>query len=220
MKRLTAALLCFLGLLGLTFTEVRGGNSKVDYCVVGTEAYQAKKYSKAIKHFSKALESDPQDVDSLLHRGISYYRISDLKKARADLNRVLSIDPDNHRAINYSGIVALKEGKYDLAFRKFKEASDVHESTRYLTNAALALYRVGYYALGEKYCREALLIDGSNESARKLMYLCHKADRQQAERKQRLQASLTVKKQVRKANWKSSSSKSSSRSGSQRRRRG
>ena len=52
-------------------------------------------YNQAISDFTKAVEKDPFDTDSLIGRGEAWQSKGKFKRALSDFKKALSIDPDN-----------------------------------------------------------------------------------------------------------------------------
>jgi tetratricopeptide (TPR) repeat protein len=56
-------------------------------------------YEAAVRHFSKAIELDPEYDQAWCNRGIAYFYLQEWQKARADFMQCKKINPDNEAAI-------------------------------------------------------------------------------------------------------------------------
>ncbi len=61
----------------------------------GQDSYQKKDYKKAIEHFKKALESNPDDFRTHFNIGTSYYEMKDLKEAVKSWQNALKYKKDD-----------------------------------------------------------------------------------------------------------------------------
>lgn len=62
--------------------------------LVGTKAY-----NKAVEYFTAAINADPKYTEAYYGRGVTYQTMGDNKKAAADFQACLSINPDYQPAI-------------------------------------------------------------------------------------------------------------------------
>ena len=67
----------------------------------------------AIADLSTVIERRPTRVDPLVNRGIAYYQRNgdgDLARARADFDRVVALQPQDHRGYYHRALVAIRSG--------------------------------------------------------------------------------------------------------------
>ncbi len=69
--RLIITVICLIG-IALVSWSIASTLAKADYNALGLAEYEAGNYDKAIEHFTKAIESDPENVDAYYNRGICY----------------------------------------------------------------------------------------------------------------------------------------------------
>lgn len=67
-----------------------------DVCIyIGNELIKEQQYSKAIEYFNDALKKEPNNFLAINDRGVCYYYLKNLSKAKADFKRASEIDPSN-----------------------------------------------------------------------------------------------------------------------------
>lgn len=63
------------------------------------QAYiKTKQYSKAISLSTKVLKDDPENLKMLFRRGVAYLGNQDFDLAKTDIQKLLSLDPENSDA--------------------------------------------------------------------------------------------------------------------------
>lgn len=82
-------------------------------------------YKSAIKHFSKAIELNPQDAISYHQRGLCYYHENDYEKAMKDFNKTLDLDPSNIDAYWNRSLLKMDLGDYNGAIKDIDEVLKV-----------------------------------------------------------------------------------------------
>ena len=94
------------------------------------EAYQkgrieedSQQYAKAIELFKKACELDPTNESAFLHRAIANYKIGRVDEALYNINRSITIQPDNSRAIAFRATVYQTMKDYDRAVADLADAA-------------------------------------------------------------------------------------------------
>lgn len=69
------------------------GIAKKLYYKMAKASYKLKNYEQSIENCSKALKICPTSIDVLIHRGDSYIKIREYKKAIEDLSIVMRLNP-------------------------------------------------------------------------------------------------------------------------------
>jgi len=94
------------------------------------EAYQkgrieedSQQYAKAIELFKKATELDPTNESAFLHRAMANYKIGRVDEALYNVNRSITIQPDNSRAIAFRATVYQTMKDYDRAVADLADAA-------------------------------------------------------------------------------------------------
>ena len=77
---------------------------------------------EAIAEYQRALDRDPNHLDTLNNLGVALVRQGSLERAASRLRRVLDIDPDHADAHTNLGLVLASQGDADQAAREFREA--------------------------------------------------------------------------------------------------
>lgn len=97
-----------------------------DYYNLGV--YEAKQgnYEKAIDHFSKAIEKNPEDHNAYFNRAY-FQQILGGKEKRviADYSKSLKLNPNDNEAYMNRGTVFMKIGKVDNAISDFKKSIEL-----------------------------------------------------------------------------------------------
>jgi serine/threonine-protein kinase len=129
-----------------------------DLTILGFEAFMffsSGQYKEAAESYANAFKLRPS-ATLLNNIAFSYWRLGDLAKAESALNEMLSIVPNNYRAIRLQANIWLLQGKLELAISAFKKIVTSLNSGTDLTNLSLA------YGLNKQY-------DESLEFARKAL---------------------------------------------------
>ena len=86
-------------------------------------AYQEKgDYDKAIQHYSKALELNPQMAEAYNNRGIAYSDKGDYPHAIEDFNKAIELKPDYAEAYNNRGTAYREKGNLGRAIEDYNTA--------------------------------------------------------------------------------------------------
>jgi len=110
------------------------------------ELSQKGDYLGAIRAYSAILKKNPEDVNALLGRGLTYLYIEQSDSAIADFNRIVSFNPKVPDAYNNRGLAYSFKQEMDSAFNDFNKAIELD------TNFSEAyLNRAGVYLNIEKY---------------------------------------------------------------------
>ena len=195
MRRSEVHVLCTIGITLIMLTSALAETAP-ELNAEGNRAYKEGNYEQAIDSYTRSLAIDPGYKKALFNRGLTYYRVDKLKPGLNDFVRVLELDSSNHRAINFLGRIALKQGEPDVAFAYFREAAKLHGSSTHFFNAALAAYKKGCLDLASAYARGALERDLNNKKASKLLANCASAQRLAKRQRKKREALEATRKRV------------------------
>lgn len=81
----------------------------------GEAAFAKNEYDEAIKHYSRALELDPQKYHAALFVGDSYFAKKDFPNAIVWYDRAIAIDPNMETAYRYEADLLIKSGEMEKA---------------------------------------------------------------------------------------------------------
>jgi tetratricopeptide (TPR) repeat protein len=81
----------------------------------GEAAFAKNEYDEAIKHYSRALELDPQKYHAALFVGDSYFAKKDFPNAIVWYDRAIVIDPNMETAYRYEADLLIKSGEMEKA---------------------------------------------------------------------------------------------------------
>ena len=82
--------------------------------------------SKAIGHYSRAIELNPRSVEAYNNRGSAYRSIGELNPAIADFSKAIELNPKYADAYYNRGIAYLKKGEIDRAIADFSKAIELN----------------------------------------------------------------------------------------------
>ena len=107
-----------------------------------------KKYYEAIAQARKAMRKIGRSPALVLEIAAVYYELKSYPKARAQVQRVLELDPQNYYAFYLDGLLFLQEGRYELAEFRLRNALALRPQHRedlklVYNNLALALEKKG-----------------------------------------------------------------------------
>ncbi len=71
-------------------------------------------------------QTDLNDADAYLNRGIVYQRKGQYDQAISDYNKALEINPRFAKAYNNRGLAYKKKGKYDQAISDYNKALEIN----------------------------------------------------------------------------------------------
>ncbi|MDR2428784.1 MAG: tetratricopeptide repeat protein [Candidatus Margulisbacteria bacterium] len=113
-----------VGVYLLFFTASGAPLTAEKYNVSGLRKYEAGNYNSAIKEYTKAIQTNPQDKVSYFGRANAYIQIYLYQKALLDYNKAIKLDPANpayyiNRANAYYGLENYKAtlADYDHAIK-------------------------------------------------------------------------------------------------------
>lgn len=85
------------------------GDFKVDPAVLlnkGIEQYNKGDYEKAMQFFQQTVAENPSSADAYYYRGMTYLATGKNAEAKADLQKVLEIDPNHPKAADIKDYIA------------------------------------------------------------------------------------------------------------------
>jgi tetratricopeptide (TPR) repeat protein len=85
------------------------GDFKIDPAVIlnkGIEQYNKGAYDKALEFFQQVVAENPGNADGYYYRGMTYLATGKNAEAKADLQKVLEIDPNHARAADIKDYIA------------------------------------------------------------------------------------------------------------------
>lgn len=85
------------------------GEFKIDPAVIlnkGIEQYNKGAYEKAMEYFQQVVAENPGNADGYYYRGMTYLATGKNAEAKADLQKVLEIDPNHARAADIKDYIA------------------------------------------------------------------------------------------------------------------
>ncbi len=88
--------------------------------------YQKEDYSKAIKYYSKAIELNPQMVESYNNRGIAYSENDEVERAIKDYNRAIELNPNKASFYSNRGVAYNKKGENVRAIKDYNKAIELN----------------------------------------------------------------------------------------------
>ncbi|MEZ0259742.1 MAG: tetratricopeptide repeat protein [Alphaproteobacteria bacterium] len=78
------------------------------------------KYSQALSVLAGVLERHPGSADAYTYRGLAYQQLGDLKKARDNYNRAVTLNPTHLGANKYLASMFLNDGELDRAVEQMQ----------------------------------------------------------------------------------------------------
>jgi hypothetical protein len=103
---------------------IQDNPSAGNYEELGDLYLEEKQFAPARQCFDKAISPRTTHADPFYHRGICALEMGDYAAARADLERVLQMDPkyDYHRAAGLAALAVARSGDTERADKMFREA--------------------------------------------------------------------------------------------------
>ena len=89
---------------------------------VGLEHLRLEQPEEAVRVFSRLIELDPQDEESLSQRALALFRLDRFAEAQADCDAALVIDPRDVDALCVRGEIFLQDGKFEEALADLNAA--------------------------------------------------------------------------------------------------
>ncbi|MCH9827019.1 MAG: tetratricopeptide repeat protein [Gammaproteobacteria bacterium] len=116
------------------------------YSAEGEILYTSEEYPAALEMYEQALDEHPDDADLLYGRSLVYEQLGNIGAAEADLRRIVSLDPEDARALNALGYMLTTHTQ------RFQEALGLIKRAAELTpNDAAVIDSLGWvhYRLGD-----------------------------------------------------------------------
>jgi tetratricopeptide (TPR) repeat protein len=92
----------------------------------GLSAAHSGQNTKAIVHFSKAIEIDKDYALAYANRGASYGKTGQIDKSFFDLNKAIELNPSDDLSLNNRGRMYIRLKQYDKAMLDLKKAIEVN----------------------------------------------------------------------------------------------
>jgi len=121
------------------------------YFQEGFAALNFGEYKKAIKHFDRVINLDPNYIDAYINKGIAFHELGNFEEAISNYDKALEIEPDNPIALNNKGYVFSKMKKYDEAVPYYNRALEINPT--YLD----AMYNRANAFWKQWYCEDAII---------------------------------------------------------------
>mmetsp|Transcript_145043 Transcript_145043/g.251844 ORF Transcript_145043/g.251844 Transcript_145043/m.251844 type:complete len:615 (-) Transcript_145043:66-1910(-) len=86
----------------------------------GNDAFTAKNYKEAIKHFTEAISHDPNDHVFYSNRSACYASLEDYEKALSDGEKCVELKPDWHKGYARRGLAEFFLERYDTAAETYQ----------------------------------------------------------------------------------------------------
>jgi tetratricopeptide (TPR) repeat protein len=101
---------------------ITGKPKAAAYWFVGDTLHKKRDYDGAIAAYNKAIDIDPDNVNYLNARGITYTNKGDDEHALADFESCLKMRPNFSSAFNNRGVIFMRKGDLPRAFDEFNQA--------------------------------------------------------------------------------------------------
>jgi tetratricopeptide (TPR) repeat protein len=132
----------------------------------GMEMEHANDFPKALSYFDKILETDPNNVKTLIEKSNTLYSLGKNKEALDVLNKTLEIEPNNVSALVNKGIILTIAGKYDEASKYINKTLEIEpNNVRALTDQGIIFSIKHKYRDAIVVLNKALSIDPTNLDA-------------------------------------------------------
>lgn len=125
MRKLLKCLALLSLFLAADVHELRAQYDKDVFFMRGRQALADGKYAQAIENFNVLSQLDTSDHWTFFFRGIAKYNLGDLRGAKRDFDRSVSINPVFTSGYHYRGITESRFGNYDAALADLQHAIDL-----------------------------------------------------------------------------------------------
>ncbi len=138
------------------------------------ELFNNQEFEAALEQYNKAIELAPDDASIYESRGFCHYHLANNTSAIADLERNLSLDPENHDAYYNLGLIKLEEEDLEGAEAALTKALEIYgDSFEYLTNYAHICMRLQKYDLVIDCGKRLLGFSADNRHGLEYLGLAH-----------------------------------------------
>jgi len=157
----------------------RGEENVFTLASQATEAIDEGRFREGLSILNRAIESEAQPPPLVfLLRCVTFTKLGKVNQATADIERVLSYDPTDPRALNSRGVLRLDDNRLDLALADFDGALENSKNfVTALNNRGLVLLRMGRRVEASQTFIAALKIDPGYLTARANLGVCFLAER-------------------------------------------
>jgi tetratricopeptide (TPR) repeat protein len=127
------------------------------YLVEGSILTRIDWHEEAFKLYSDYLQIRPDDIEVLYARALVAERLGRLDQAEADLRQVLTIEPDNARALNALGYtLADRTDRYEEALKLIERAyAQTPDDPAVIDSMGWIMYRLGRLSEARDYLKKA-----------------------------------------------------------------
>ncbi|RIB07102.1 hypothetical protein C2G38_2252833 [Gigaspora rosea] len=124
---------------------------------------QRQSYEKSLIYLNKSLEIEPNYVDTLISRGITYYKMFRFEESLADLNKSLKIDQNNIEALKLRGKTYRKMDRYEESLADLNKLLRINPKDALVLRLRGATYRrMNRYKSSLEDLNKSLDIDPNN----------------------------------------------------------
>jgi tetratricopeptide (TPR) repeat protein len=127
------------------------------YLMEGSLLEEADEYQAGIELYDQALKSYADDIDLIYARAMLYEKMDRVDLMEKDLQRILSLDPNNTTALNALGYtLADRTDRYQEALKYIQKAlQERPDDPAILDSMGWVQYRLGNLEEAERYLRKA-----------------------------------------------------------------
>ena len=111
-----------------------------------TSEAKQEEYKESVKHYTQAIQGNPDLVEAYNNLGLVYQNKGDHKEAIKNFDRAIDLDPNDNVVYSNRGLVYLDKGDYEEAIKNFDRAINLNPNsdiTYY--NRGLACTKKGNY---------------------------------------------------------------------------
>lgn len=122
-----------LAYINLTYAIYYDWNSSLSWFWRGMDSANMKKYSKAIRDFTKSLILEPNDFITLSNRSACYRQIGQLDLSMKDIEFAIKLNPNTATHYNNLGVIKSDMGLNEEAIACYSQALEInplHEDAR------------------------------------------------------------------------------------------
>ena len=104
-----------MGVPTRSFIEVFARQKRGDEATIFKE--KQKWYKEAVKHYTRAIQLDPNQVSAYNNRGVTHRNLGDYNSAIDDYNRVIMLNANDAEAYSNRGLAYQHKGDYKEAIK-------------------------------------------------------------------------------------------------------